>query len=118
MIPVIGLLIGGVVLKRIWGSVIEWLRTFVAALKKAWEKVKPLVPHGVRICGDLIMEGTDFLCRIMHKLYYRKGKDWIEKTTVCEVSEDEVPEEIRRKLSMDKQTDITREMERELQLTV
>lgn len=121
MIPVLvglGVLIGGAILLTSWKSVVEWLQNFVTKLKKVWEEVRPLVPSAAVMYGDLIVNGADVISRIMHKLYYKEGEDWIEETTTCKVSENEVPEAIRKKLSMNEESDITTEMEKELQLTI
>lgn len=53
----------------------------------------------------------------MHKLYYKKGDQWIEKTTTRMCDESEVPLAIRNKLSKN-EADITEEIQNELQLEV
>ncbi len=117
MIPALvglGLLIGGAILVAGWKAVVEWLDKFVKKLKEVWAQVKPLVPAVAAVYGDTFVEGAELLCRVMHKLYYKEGEDWIEETTTCKVKESEVPESIRKKLSQDEECDITKDMEMEL----
>ena len=114
----IGTLLGAAIFLTSWKEVVEWLQNFVAKLKKVWDEVNPLVPSAAVMYGDLIVNGADIISRIMHKLYYKEGEDWVEEVTICKVPENEVPEAIRRKLNMNEETDITTDMERELELTI
>ena len=121
MIPVLiglGALIGGVALVASWDKIVKWLSDFVSRLKKNWEKLKIDIPHGARIFGDLIIEGLDHLCKIMHKLYYQENGQWIEETTTRKVDESKVPAAIRRKCKRNQEMDITEAMELETGLTV
>lgn len=118
LIAVLAALIGGVVLVTSWDEVLDWLQKLVTVTKQMWEKIRSMVPRKARIYGDLIIKGADLICRIMYKFRCKKGNSWITKTETREISENEVPAEIRRKLREGRETDITHEMERELQLTV
>ena len=121
MIPVLiglGALIGGVALVASWDKIVKWLSDFVSRLKKNWEKLKIDIPHGARIFGDLIIEGLDHLCKIMHKLYYQENGQWFEETTTRKVDESEVPAVVRNKFKNNQETDITEAMELETGLTV
>ena len=121
MIPVLiglGVLIGGAIIVANWDKIVDWLNDFIPKLKAAWEEVRELVPHGARIYGDLVAKGADLLGRIMHKLYYKQDGHWIEETTTRSVDESEVPEAIRETWRKKKETDITEEIEDELQLEV
>ena len=117
MIPLLvglGALIGGAILVAGWKAVVDWLDKLVKKLKEVWTPVKTLVPAVAAVYGDTFIEGVELLSRVMHKLYYKEGEDWIEATTTCKVKESEVPESIRKKLSQDEECDITKDMEMEL----
>ncbi len=57
------------------------------------------------------------LVAVMHRLYYKENGEWIEQTTTRKVEESEVPVHIRDRLK-NEETNITHEMEEELELTV
>ena len=121
MIPAILALVtlGGILLVANWNEVVNWLRDFVPKLKKAWEKFRPLVPYEMQWLGDTVVKGAEHLISIIHKFYHQEenGK-WMEKKTVREVKESEVPPHIRekilRKKRQNEQADISQEMELEM----
>ncbi len=120
MIPVLiglGLLIGGIAIVAYWSDIVDWLKDFLPKLKKIWDAYKTNLPHAAIIAGDLIFETGTQLARIMHKLYYREGEQWVEETTTRKVDASQVPERIRNRLSA-MENDITSEMEEELGMQV
>lgn len=110
-------LIGGAVILANWDKITSWLDDLVQKLNAVWQQIRVNVPHAARVFGDLIMQGFQSVARIMHKLYFKKGDQWIEKTTTRMCDESEVPLAIRNKLSKN-ETDITEEIQKELQLEV
>lgn len=121
MIPLLiglGALIGGVLLVTHWSEVVDWLQDFLPKLKKIWDTYKSDLPHAAIMVGDMALEGGDLLTKIMHKLYYRDGEQWMEETTTRKISAEQVPEYIRKKLGMNNETDITEEIEENLKLEV
>ncbi len=122
MIPLLiaaGLVIGGIAIAMNWKDVVNWLKNFIPKLRREWKKVRENVPFGARIVGDLIVKGLDKLAKIMHKLYYQEDNHWVEETTTQIIDESEVPPEIVEKIKRENgETNITPEMEKELQLEV
>ena len=110
-------LIGGAVILANWDKITSWLDELVQKLNAVWQQIRVNVTHAARVFGDLIMQGFQSVARIMHKLYFKKGDQWIEKTTTRMCDESEVPLAIRNKLSKN-ETDITDEIQKELQLEV
>ena len=55
--------------------------------------------------------------RLVHKLYYKENGKWVEKTTVREIDESEVPAWAKEGLTA-KEKDVTERYEKELELTV
>ena len=109
----------GVAVVATWDKITRWLTELVSKLASAWKEIRSSLPHGAQIVGDIVVEGLQRLAEIMHRLYIKKedGK-WIERTTIRQLNEAEVPLAIRNKLSAGKETDITEEIQKELQLEV
>ena len=106
--------IGACLVVKYWNEIIEWLTDFITKLKKAFDQIGRTVKHAAIIMAQKI---RDVYARIMHKQYYQEQGKWLEETTTREISEDEVPPQILAKIGR-AETDITTEMERELQMTV
>lgn len=106
--------IGACLVVKYWNEIIDWLSEFITKLKSAFAELGRTVKHAAVIMGQKI---RDMYARIMHKQYYQEQGKWFEETTTREISEDEVPPQILAKIRA-QETDITREMEQELQMTV
>ncbi len=120
MIPFLvglGLVIGGTLLVKYWKNTVDWLKDFIPKLKMAWKRVRPMLPYAAIIVGDKLWEAGSALVAVMHRLYYKENGEWIEQTTTRKVEESEVPAHIRDRLK-NEETNITHEMEEELELTV
>ena len=120
MIPFLvglGLVIGGTLLVKYWKNIVDWLKDFIPKLKMAWKRVRPMMPYAAIIVGDKLWEAGSALVAVMHRLYYKENGEWIEQTTTRKVEESEVPAHIRDRLK-NEETNITHEMEEELELTV
>ena len=55
--------------------------------------------------------------RLVHRLYYKENGKWVEKTTVREIDESEVPAWAKEGLTA-KESDVTSRYEKELELSV
>lgn len=115
LIAAVGIL-GGFFIVSYWSDIVKWLEKFLPEVKRLWSQVRSFVPHEARIFGDKIIENAETIIRIMHKMFYKEDGKWYEKTTTRQISEDEVPADIRNRIG--RQTNITPEIERELSLTV
>lgn len=122
MLPLLigaALLIGGTLVVLYWEDVKDWITKLVNDLKVIWPRLKPHVPYAVAVYGDLILDGLDTLISIMHKIYYQEDGTWVEETTTRKIKSSEVPEHIRKKIEAQRSaTDITDDIERELELTI
>lgn len=110
------LLLGAGVLVGI-GLVAVFWNDIVSFLKKAVNKVKELVSgvvYGFKVFVKKISEGIKEISR--H--YSKVGQQWQETTITRNVSESEVPEEIRNKAMYSEELDITDELEMKLQESV
>ena len=109
--------IGACLVVTYWSEIINWLKDFVTKLKRVFAQVGRIIKHAAIIVAQKI---RDVYARIMHKQYYQKQGKWFEETTTRVISEDEVPPQILAKIEREEtaETDITPEMERELQMTV
>lgn len=121
MIPLLiglGALIGGVLLVTHWSEIVDWLEDFLPKLKKIWDTYKSDLPHAAVMYGDLAFEAGTLLTKIMHKLYYQDGDQWMEETTTRKINADQVPDYIKKKLGLSGEVDITSEIEEQLKLEV
>ena len=116
MIPwLIGAAIVGFLVVACWDEIVNWLKDFIPRVKAAFQELKANVLHA---CAVFVQRVKDAVVHISHKTYYKENKQWMEKTTTREISEDELPPAIKRKLSGYSEEDITPEMEQELQMTI
>ena len=107
----------GTLLVKYWKNIVDWLKDFIPKLKMAWKRVRPMLPYAAIIVGDKLWEAGSALVAVMHRLYYKENGEWIEQTTTRKVEESEVPAHIRDRLK-NEETNITHEIEEELELTV
>ncbi len=121
-------LVGTAAILANWRAVLSWLEDFLTKVRAIWDAAKVFVPHKARIMVELYLEGAEKLVRVIHELCYVKDGQRIEKTTERSCPEDTVPGWVREKveqrgffdtlLNRNPKKDVTREMERELQLEV
>ncbi len=115
MIPLLlglGALVGGALVVANWQEVENWLREFLPKLKTALKDVG-IVDYAAKLFSSV--QGN--VVRLAHKLYYKENGKWVEKTTVREIDESEVPAWAKEGLTA-KESDVTDRYEKELELTV
>ena len=76
---------------------------------KRGDKVKVLSGKDKGVEGNVM--------RLVHRLYYKENGKWVEKTTVREIDESEVPEWAKAGLTA-KEQDVGARYEKELELSV
>ena len=115
MIPLLlglGALVGGALVVANWEEVENWLKEFLPKLKTALKETG-IVDYAAKLFSSV--EGN--VMRLVHRLYYKENGKWVEKTTVREIDESEVPAWAKEGLSA-KEKDVTERYEKELELSV
>ena len=115
MIPLLlglGALVGGYLVVTNWQEIEGWLKEFLPKLQAALKETG-IVDYAAKLFSSV--EGN--VLRLIHKLYYQENGKWVEKTTVREIDEAEVPEWAKEGLTS-KESDVTERYEKELELTV
>ena len=115
MIPLLiglGALVGGYMVVTNWQEIEGWLKNFLPKLQ-AVLKETGIVDYAAKLFSSV--EGN--IMRLVHKLYYKENGKWVEKTTVREIDEAEVPAWAKEGLT-NKESDVTARYEKELELTV
>ncbi len=115
MIPLLlglGALVGGALVVANWEEVENWLKDFLPKLKTALKETG-IVDYAAKLFSSV--EGN--VMRLVHKLYYKENGKWVEKTTVREINESEVPAWAKEGLTA-KEKDVTERYEKELELSV
>lgn len=103
-----GIIAGGTLLAAFWNDVVDWL-------KRAVEKVKTItgmIVYGTKVFIQKAYKAIQQISRHYSKDSYGR---WHETTVTREVPEHEVPEEIRNMAKKSQETDITHELELQLQ---
>ena len=114
MVPllVLGALVGGALVAANWQEVENWLKDFLPKLQSVLKETG-IVDYAAKLFSSV--EGN--VMRLVHKLYYKENGKWVEKTTVREIDESEVPAWAKEGLTA-KESDVTAHYEKELELTV
>lgn len=114
MVPllVLGALVGGALVVTNWNEIENWLRDFLPKLEKTLKDVG-IVDYAAKLFSSV--EGN--VMRLVHKLYYKEDGKWIEKTTVREIDESEVPAWAKEGLTA-KESDVTDRYQEKLEVTV
>lgn len=115
MIPLLiglGALVGGYMVVTNWQEVESWLKNFLPKLQAVLQETG-IVDYAAKLFSSV--EGN--IMRLVHKLYYKENGKWVEKTTVREIDESEVPAWAKEGLTT-KESDVTARYEKELELTV
>ena len=112
MIPVlIGLGVAYLVYSN-WQEVENWLKNFLPGLQQTLKEAG-IVDYAAKLFASV--EGN--VMRLVHRLYYKENGKWVEKTTVREIDESEVPAWAKEGLTA-KESDVGARYEKELELTV
>ena len=118
MIPIlIGAVIGAIGTIAIlanWDELVSFFKDLISEIKNAIKKAKEKAASAATMTARLLKNG---FVKIMHNLYYKQNGRWMEETTTREIKEDELPDFIKRKVA-ERETDITKEMSRELQMEI
>lgn len=115
MIPALlalGAIVGGYLVVANWQEVENWLKEFLPKLEKTLKDVG-IIDYAAKLFSSV--EGN--VMRLVHKLYYKENGKWVEKTTVREIDESEVPAWAKEGLTA-KERDVTDRYEEKLELKV
>lgn len=97
------LIAGATIVATFWNEITTWLRNTITKVKQMIDGVV----YGAKVFVKKISEGIQEIS----KHYSKNGQKWTETISTREVSESEVPEDIRRKAYLNTETDITSEYE-------
>ena len=111
----LGALVGGVLLVAFWDDIVDWLKDLVSTLKSMFASAAKKIAHAA---GAFIQKIENGLAAIRHKLYYQEEGEWVEETTTRKIKEEEIPASILRKAKRSQETDVTDEIEEELELSL
>ena len=112
MIPVlIGLGVAYLVVSN-WSEIEGWLKDFLPKVQDAL-KAEGIYDYAAKLFASV--EGN--VMRLVHRLYYKENGKWVERTTVREIDESEVPAWAKEGLTA-KEQDVGARYEKELELTV
>ena len=95
-----------------WKEIESWLNEFLPKVQDVLKEAG-IYDYAAKLFSSV--EGN--VLRLVHKLYYKENGKWVEKTTVREIDESEVPAWAKEGLSA-KESDVTSRYEKELELTV
>jgi hypothetical protein len=115
MIPALlalGAIVGGYLVVTNWQEVENWLKEFLPKLEKTLRDVG-VVDYAAKLFSSI--EGN--VMRLVHRLYYKENGKWVEKTTVREIDESEVPAWAKEGLTT-KERDVTDRYQEKLEVTV
>lgn len=95
-------------LAEYWQQIVSWLDSCIKAVKKLVEGIV----YGFKVFIKKVSEAI----KEISKHYSKEGNQWTETIQTRVISEDEVPEEIMAKARYNKETDITDDVEEQLEL--
>ena len=110
MFTTILVIIGTVLVVNFWNEVVDALSN----IAKELAELAKLTAHAAKLFVRRVRDGV---VEIIHRTYYKENGKWLEKQTVREISEDKVPEWAKATIS-EREKDMTKKYERELQLTL
>lgn len=102
-----GLLLGAGLLTAFWNDVVSWIKQAVQKVKE----ILGVVSYGFTVFVRKIEEGL----KEISKHYTKKQNKWQETIITKQISESEVPAEIRAKASMYHDTEITKDLQMQLE---
>lgn len=106
------IILGGLFLAvAYWDEIVNWLKDLIVEVQAALRDLAHAIDVFVKRVKDAVV-------KFITKVYYKtqQGK-WIEETTTREIPESEVPPHIRKKVQ-NKERNITKEMEQELEMAL
>ncbi len=95
-------------LAEYWQELVEWVKKCINAVKKLIEGIV----YGFKVFITKVSEAI----KEISKHYSKEGNQWTETIQTRVISADEVPDEILAKARYNKETDITEDMEEQLEL--
>ncbi|MBR2775211.1 MAG: hypothetical protein IKD73_09530 [Selenomonadaceae bacterium] len=112
MIPVLILGAAAYLVYTNWKEIEGWLNEFLPKVKDALKEAG-IYDYAAKLFSSI--EGN--VMRLVHRLYYKENGKWVEKTTIREIDESEVPAWAKEGLSA-KESDVTDRYEEKLELSV
>lgn len=98
-----------------WKSIVKWFKDFVTALISIFQTVAIGVAHAAAAFMEVVAQG---FVDLKHKLYYEEDDHFVEEIRVRQLSEDQLPPWAKKKLTSNRETDVSKEIESEIQMTL
>lgn len=98
-----------------WKAILQWFKDFVTALISLFSTVIKGVAHAAAAFIEVAIQG---FADLKHKLYYEEDDHYVEEIRVRQLSEDQLPTWAKKKLNRRSETDVTNEIESEIQMTL
>ena len=95
-----------------WKEIESWLKEFLPKVQTVLKEAG-IYDYAAKLFASI--EGN--VMRLVHRLYYKENGKWVERTTVREIDESEVPEWAKAGLTT-KEQDVGARYEKELELTL
>ena len=95
-----------------WKEIESWLNDFLPKVQNVLKEAG-IYDYAAKLFSSI--EGN--VMRLVHRLYYKENGKWVERTTVREIDESEVPAWAKEGLGA-KESDVTARYEKELELSV
>jgi hypothetical protein len=93
-----------------WDEIVNWLNDLIVEVRAALKELA----HAIDVFVQRVKKA---IIKFITKVYYKKQGKWIEEKTTREIPESEVPEHIRKKVQ-NRETNVNKEIEQELELAL
>jgi len=97
-------IIGGIAIVALWDEIVSWLSDL-------FYEIKRILVNVMHAAAVYIERAEQAWAKLMHRLYYKEGTQWMEQTTTRKIPESELPPEIRRRMLNRGESEVTEELE-------
>lgn len=121
MAPALALLFGSIIgfgISQVfenWEKVKAFFKRLINDIKEAFRRAAFYIQTASKIFMKKVREAVAEFKQVQ---YYKENEKWIQKTTIVEVSEAEVPAWAKVKMRQNSEVDVTENMEEELEMKI
>ena len=98
--------IGAFLVVMYWEEIVGWLNKVIPAIRELFKTIA----HGIAVFAQKVAPGV---VHFLHRTFYKENNKWIRETTTEEISESEVPTNIKNKINS-QERDVSKEIQPEL----